>query len=263
VEPVSQNETPSTSRSVERVCAVLSAFTVAAPQLTLGELAQRTELPKPTVHRLAASLVTTGFLRRERGNRYALGEKLSQLGAAARAEFDLTEVCRAALDLLAARTGETVMLAVPDWSALELTVIGSRVSDRMLSVLPLVGRHVAISAGAIGKALLLGLPAEELESALRRATLPAWTTQSRVDPERLLDDLAESRDSGVVVAHGEFAEGVSGVATPVLFEDGWARAAIGITGPSARIDGRLDELGQLLREATVDLQGAPGAVQAA
>jgi DNA-binding IclR family transcriptional regulator len=263
MEPVSENEKHSAGRSVERVCAVLSAFTSAAPHLTLAELAERTGLPKPTAHRLAGSLVATGFLRHERGGRYALGAKMSELGAVVRTEIDLTERCRPVLDLLAERTGETVMLAVPDWEAMELTVIGSRVSTQMLSVLPLVGRHVAISAGALGKALLLGMPADALEPALRRATLPSWTERSHVDPAQLVAELSAQRDRGYAVAHGEFAAGVSGAAVPVLFEAGYPRAAIGVTGASARIDERLDELGQLLDEHTAHLRTSADTVRPA
>jgi DNA-binding IclR family transcriptional regulator len=259
---VSPGETQSSGRSVERVCGMLTAFTAASPQLSLGELAQRTGLPKPTVHRLAGSLVASGFLRHEPGGRYALGVKLSELGAVVRAELDLAEVCRPVLDGLAARTDETVMLAIPDWEALELTVVGSRVSGQMLSLLPLVGRHFAISAGAIGKALLLGLSQEELECALQRAALPAWTERSVIDRAALLDEVSQQRRVGFAVAHGEFADGVSGAATPVLYEDGRPRAAIGVAGPSFRVDDRLDGLGEMLLELTASLR-SPGVVRPA
>jgi DNA-binding IclR family transcriptional regulator len=49
-------------RTVERACAVLSAFSVAEPSLSLRELAARVGLPKATVHRLAGSLVASGTL---------------------------------------------------------------------------------------------------------------------------------------------------------------------------------------------------------
>jgi DNA-binding IclR family transcriptional regulator len=260
MESVSHDETHPPGRSVERVCAVLSAFTSASPHLTLAELSARTGLPKPTAHRLAGSLIATGFLRHERGGRYALGAKMSELGAVVRTERDLTELCRPVLDALAADAGETVMLAVPDWGALELTVIGSRVSPQMLSVMPLVGRHMSISAGALGKALLIGVPVDELEAALRRVTLPSWTDRSIVDPDALLDELSQWRDRGYVIAHGEFADGVSGAAVPILSENGYPRASIGITGPSFRIDERLDELGQLLCEHTANLRPSGHAV---
>jgi DNA-binding IclR family transcriptional regulator len=252
MESVSSAETH--SRSVDRVCAVLGAFTVAAPQLSLAELVERTDLPKATVHRLAGSLVATGFLRHERGGRYALGTKLSELGAVARAEMDIAEVCRPVLDTVAQRSDETVMVAIPDWEALELTVIGSRVSHQMLSVMPLVGRHFAISAGAIGKALLLGLSEDELASALARATLPAWTERSRIDREALLQELSQRRSRGFAVAHGEFADGVSGAAVPILWDDGRPRATIGIAGPSFRVDDQLDRFGEMLLELTADLR---------
>jgi DNA-binding IclR family transcriptional regulator len=252
MKPVSSAETH--SRSVDRVCAVLGAFTVAAPQLSLGELSDRTDLPKATVHRLAGSLVATGFLRHEHGGRYALGTKLSELGAVARTEMDIVEVCRPVLDAVAERSDETVMVAIPDWDALELTVIGSRVSRQMLSVMPLVGRHFAISAGAIGKALLLGLAEDELESALARATLPAWTEHSLVDRAELLAEISERRAAGYAVAHSEFADGVSGAAVPVLRHAGRPRATIGVAGPSFRVDDQLDRFGTMLLELTTDLR---------
>src|SRR6202012_1484553 len=112
-----------------RVCAVLGAFTVAAPQLTLGELTTRTGLPKATVHRLAGSLVAHGFLPHEHGGQGTLRAKLSEPRRGARAEPDVPEAGRPVLDAIAARATETVMLAFPDWDAPDLTVIGSRVSD--------------------------------------------------------------------------------------------------------------------------------------
>jgi IclR family transcriptional regulator, acetate operon repressor len=262
MESVSHDGTHGASRSVDRVCAVLGAFTVAAPQLTLGELTARTGLPKPTVHRLAGSLVANGFLRHEHGGRYALGTRLSELGGVARAELDVAESCRPVLDAVAAQVNETVMLAIPDWDALELTVISSRVSDQLLPVMPLVGRHFAISAGAIGKALLLGLSEEELVPALSRASLPAWTERSLVEPEALLADLSECRKRGFAVAHGEFADGVTGVAVPVLWEGGRPRATVGVSGPSFRLDDRLDRLGEMLLELTANLRLPADAVPA-
>jgi DNA-binding IclR family transcriptional regulator len=75
-----------------------------------------------------------------------------------------------------------------------------------------------------------------------------------VDPGALLDELLQRRGQGYVVAHGEFADGVSGAAVPVLSHDGYPRASIGITGPSFRIDERLDELGRLLCQHTANLR---------
>ena len=255
MEHVPLTETPrgTTSRSVHRVCAVLAAFT-ASPDLSLAELTARTRLPKPTVHRLVGSLVATGFLRHTDDGRYALGAVVGELSAMVRKQVDLTEACTPALDVLAERTGETVMLASVDWSALEMTVIGTRVSQHTLSVVPPVGGHFPLSSGAIGKALLMGLEPAKAECVLSRIELPALTDHSCTSPPELERLLARQRARGFMISEEEFADGVSGVAVPVLVEDGWPRGSIGITGPVLRVKGQLEELGQALVQVTSGLR---------
>jgi len=235
------------------VCAVLGEFT-AAPDLSLAQLTARTGLPKPTVHRLASSLVATGFLRHTDDGRYALGAVVGELSAMVRKQVDLSEACTPALDALAEQTGETVMLAAADWHTLELTVIGTRVSQQTLSVVPPVGAHVPISAGAIGKALLMGLEPQQAECVLSRIELPALTAHSCIDHAELTRALARQRAAGFVTASEEFADGVSGVAVPVLVEDGRPRGSIGITAPAFRVSGRLEELGRTLVDLTAGLR---------
>src|ERR1022692_790360 len=148
---VSSEETSAhATRTVERACAVLSAFSSTEPRLSLGELAARAGLPKATVHRLAGSLVATGFMEHRDDGRYTLGLRLSELGALARADLDVVTVCSSVLDALAAATRETVLLASADWEALELTIVGARVSPQPLSVIPTTGRRLTIPPGWLG-----------------------------------------------------------------------------------------------------------------
>jgi len=89
---------------------VLSAFSLTEPRLSLGELAARVGLPKATVHRLAGSLIATGFLEHGDDGRYSLGLKVSELGALARSDLDVVGVCSPALDALAANTMDEFVL---------------------------------------------------------------------------------------------------------------------------------------------------------
>lgn len=243
-----------TTRTVERACAVLSTFCVTEPRLSLGELAARVGLPKATVHRLAGSLVATGFLEHRDDGRYSLGLKVSELGALARSDLDVVSVCSPALDALAAATRETVLLGAVDWDTLELTVVGSRVSPQQLSVVPMTGRRLTIPPGCLGKALLLGLPAAEAEGVLARLPLPALTGKTHTDRAQLADEIARARIVGFAEAEGEYLDGVSGMGVPVVFEAGWPRAAIGVVGPSSRIGGELERIGRLALELTAALR---------
>ena len=247
---------PSTTRAVERVCAVLSAFTPGAEQLTLAELALRTGLPKATVYRLASSLTSTGFLSHRDDGRYTLGLKLSDLGAVARARVDVVEACSPVLDALAIEAGETVLLCSADWDQLELTIVSTRVSRQVLSVTPAVGRRMKIAPGVIGKALLMGLPDDERASVLARLPLEAITERTCTDRAMLAGELRQRRPIGYVKDEGEFVDGVSGVAVPVLFDRDRPRAAIGVVGPTFRVGGELERLGRLLLEASSALRPA-------
>jgi DNA-binding IclR family transcriptional regulator len=246
-----------TTRTVERACAVLSAFSEAEPRLGLGELSTRVGLPKATVHRLAGELVANGFLEHRDDGRYAPGLKLSELGALARSELDIVHACAPAMDTLADATHETVLLAVVDWEALELTTVATRVSPHTLSVVPVTGQRQMIPPGAPGKALLLGLPPEEADRVLERLAFPSLTTKSHTDRAQLLREVAASRSIGFAVAEEEYVDGVSGVAVPVMFDGGRPRATIGVVGPTLRMAGQLESIGQLALEATATLRPAP------
>jgi DNA-binding IclR family transcriptional regulator len=242
---------------VERACAVLSAFSEAQPRLGLGELATRVGLPKATVHRLAGELVANGFLEHRDDGRYSLGLKLSELGALARSELDVVHACAPAMDALADATRETVLLGVVDWDALELTTVATRVSPQTLSVVPINGQRQVIPPGAPSKALLLGLPPEEAEQVLQRLPLQALTNKSHTDRSELLREIADARSIGFAVAEEEYVDGVSGVAVPVMFEDGRPRATIGVVGPTLRMAGQLARIGELAVELTAALRPAP------
>jgi IclR family transcriptional regulator, acetate operon repressor len=233
---------------------VLSAFSLTEPRLGLGELAARVGLPKATVHRLAGSLVATGFLEHGDDGRYSLGLKVSELGALARSDLDVVSVCSPALDALAAATQETVLVGAADWDTLELTVVAARVSPQQLSVHPMTGQRLTIPPGCLGKALLLGLPVAEAEGVLATLPLPALTSKTHTDRAVLADEIGRARTVGFAIAEEEYLDGVSGIAVPVLFQAGWPRAAIGVVGPSSRIGSQLERIARLALELTAALR---------
>src|SRR6516225_10235690 len=65
--------------STLKAFAVLEVLVRAGRAVTLSELMQATELPKPTLHRTLALFEEAGFLAREPGGRaYIIGERLSR-----------------------------------------------------------------------------------------------------------------------------------------------------------------------------------------
>jgi DNA-binding IclR family transcriptional regulator len=243
------------NRSVERAGRLLSAFTLEQPTLTLTELAKSAELPKATVHRLATALRGSGLLTQAADGSYALGVKLLELGAVVRENLDAVQLCRSAMDQIAAASGETVLLVTADWGTREVLLVARRNSPHPLAVgSPVVRPQPIPPGGALGKALLAGLPPEEVDGVVEALTLVARTPKTPTERRLLLRHVAQARKAGYASEQNEFIEGVSGVAVPVIFDGGRPLAALGIVGPTSRLRGEIESLGEMLLQMTAPLR---------
>lgn len=241
------------NRSVERACSVLSCFTLSEPRLTLLELARRTGLPKPTVHRLATTLQVAGFMSQAEDGRYGLGFKLLELGAVVRDHLDIVATCAPAMRSVAGATGESVLLGRADWDVNEVVIVQRIDSSHSLSVLSPIGRRSPIPPGCLGKALLMGLDPAQAQATLEQMELVRLTPKTHTDKPALLAELEQARAVGYAVEEDEFLEDVSGVAVPVVFDGGRPLGALAVVGPSTRMHGELVRIGELLRGAAAPL----------
>src|SRR4029079_17219009 len=77
--------------------------------------------------------------------------------------------------------------------------------------------------------------------------LTAQTEATLTDPEELRLDVHHAPRRGWAVTADELEVGLTGVAVPVHGPRGDVVAALGISGPTQRLDGRLAELSERLR----------------
>jgi len=231
-----------TYQSAERVLALLTAFDDARPELGVTEMAALVGVHKSTASRLAAALERAGLLVRS-GRRYRLGAEVIRLGALALRGFDLVAVMQPAMDRLAAQTGETVNLAVPDGPDV-LNVAEVPSSYILSSSGGWIGRRTRPHAVANGKVLMaygaIGVP----------GTLERYTAQTITAPEVLAAELAAVRRRGYAVAAAELEDGLVALASPVFDGTGACVAALSVSGPAYRMKPEtLDELGRLCAAA--------------
>jgi DNA-binding IclR family transcriptional regulator len=126
---------------------------VAQGTIGLTELAERIGLTRSTTHRLAGTLVKHRYLNFTRGSGYSLGPRLLELGHAAGRVLVLSRVARQHLELLAARTGDTVHLGILDGStALYLDKIPG---SRRVEISSRIGERQPLRSTGLGKALIL------------------------------------------------------------------------------------------------------------
>lgn len=229
------------AQAVNRAAGLLSLVIHAPEPVTATELTRTSGLARSTVSRLLMALERNGLLERDPEGAFRGGALFAHYAT----RFDRTEalvtVAQPYLERIAERTGETVNLGVPRGDAV---VHAAQIDSRfVVGATSWMGISVPPHCSALGKALYaagaIPVPAGDLERC---------TERSLVDPEELREDLARARDRGFAVASEEFEEGLDAVAAPVLGADDAVVAAIGVSGPTFRLEGQHDEVGTLVLE---------------
>ncbi len=209
--PAPAREQPGGIQSVTRTLMIFGAFED-AESLTLRDLTARTGLPKPTVFRIAATLVGHDYLARDASGGYCLGPAF--IGAARRVlTRGLNVTARPYLEQLNAKSGHSVNLGVlHNGEILYIDSIDAGYGLRMVSS---VGTREPIHATAIGKAIASLLPDEEIEKILEGQTLARLTPRTITSRLDFRHELEEVRTRGYALDDGECVVGARCVAAPI------------------------------------------------
>jgi DNA-binding IclR family transcriptional regulator len=228
------------TQAVDRAALLLSTVVQAAGPLPFAEIAEECGLPRSTTSRLLTALERTELLERDATGAYVAGP-LFWLYASRHDPWEETvRLGRPILEAVSKETGETVNLGV---------VRG----DRVMHVAQVDSRYhlgtrdwttvdVPPYASALGKVLYA-------YGALPPPPGPAWTplTPATVpDLPALQRELAMVLQRGFATTVDELEVGLTGIAAPVRAHGGNVVAALGLSGPTQRLDRELTALGALL-----------------
>ena len=166
-------------QSVGRVLDLLEIVGEAGGEIGLSELAARSGLPLPSIHRLVRTLVQRGYMRQLANRRYALGARLVPLGQVAGTM--LGAWAQPVLTELVDALGESANLAVLDHDA--VMYIGQVPSRHTMRMFTEPGRRVPAHCTGVGKALLSQLPDDAVRELLARTGMPAATPNTITDPD--------------------------------------------------------------------------------
>jgi DNA-binding IclR family transcriptional regulator len=145
-------------KSVEKAIAILKAFTIERPELSVTELSQELILHKSTVSRLLSTLEEGNLVEQNpETGKYRLGVALIGLGALVIAHTDVREIARSLLRQLAQETQETVNLAVLDGDEV-INIEQMLPETRQVKNIGWVGRRTPLHCVATGKVLLAYQP---------------------------------------------------------------------------------------------------------
>jgi DNA-binding IclR family transcriptional regulator len=205
--------------ALARGLTVLRQVAAANAPLSNRELAELTAIPKPTVSRITATLVSAGFLfRLPDSERFVLTSSVLELSNGFLRNFDIRARARPFLTELAERTSLSVHLAVRD--RLEMVVIDAIKPRSAVLVSRLdIGSRMDMTRTSVGRAYLCALAAPDrhkLLTGLQSAAGDDWAAIG----SRLESAMQETGRRGYAISIGEWYEGLNAIATAFVGPSG-------------------------------------------
>jgi IclR family transcriptional regulator, KDG regulon repressor len=173
-----------------------------------------------------------GYIERDTANRYQLGLKVVQFGAAATQTTNLSQLFHHSARKIVEECGETVQLAILDQA--EVIFIGREDGTHQVQLYSQIGRRLPAHATGLGKSLLAALPDESLDALYTRRYLSSSTPNTITSVDQLRAELNLVRERGYAHDNQEFAVGLECLAAPIYDNTGQAVAAISVSFLSAR-----------------------------
>ena len=240
-------------QSVVRTVEILRALGDAGEDLTLADLAERTGLPRSTIHRIVQTLQGAHFVAKGTGaGGLRLGPEFGRLAVNSRQA--LTPTMRPFLERLAIEISEGTSLTILE--GLNVRFLDQAIVGQGLRAVTLVGTTFPAHCTANGKILLAALPRPVLRAKLPDR-LESRTYHTITDPERLMDELDRGAIEGVAFDREEHGIGISAIAALVV-DDANNHAAISAAMPTANFEGREEYLTEIVRRTAHDASVALG-----
>jgi IclR family pca regulon transcriptional regulator len=224
-------------QSLERGLAVICAFDAEHRRMTVSQVARRAQLDRAAARRFLLTLVQLGYVHHEEGL-FSLRPRVLQLGFAYLSTLSLPEVAQPHMERLVREVNESSSIAVLD--DLDIVYAVRVPTRRIMSVSIAVGTRFPAWVTSMGRVLLAGLPAEELEDRLARIDLRPYTRRTITSLPRLRRELEAVRRQGWAMVDQELEDGLRSVAAPIRDRADAVEAAINVSVHATRMT--LDEL---------------------
>ena len=249
------------TQSIERALTLLreiAAHNRAGSRLL--DLATRTGLQRPTVHRMLKCLAAESMVQQNpETHRYFLGPMVFELGLTAAPRFNLREICHPALTRIAEATNDTVFLT--QRSGLDSVCIDRHEGTFPIKTFTLeIGMRRPLGVGTGSLAILAALQEDQIRQivAANAPRLPEYG----LSQTSLMTQVKNAQRHGYAVREAPTLAGVRSIGQALHNQSGIPFAALSISAISSRMtEKRVGELAALLKSETrmIEKQLAAGA----
>lgn len=232
---------------LSKACDIIEIVGRSPGSVGLAVLGERTGIPRATLYRILAALISRGLLRADPATQtYTLGFSFLDLAQNAWSSSDLASIAAVELRRLRDLTGETAYLAVREGH--HVLALGRFESPHPQRSSARVGALKPMHCTSQGKAILAHLEEGQLSLALQEERV-AFTPKTICDADQLRAHLEIVRGRGYALDDEEIVLGTRCVGAAILDREGRPIAAISVAGPTFRITPtRAEQIGQELVE---------------
>ncbi len=224
------------TQAVDRAAHLAALVVRADAAVTFSDLCAETGYARSTTSRLLAALERSGLLGRDTAGAWLPGQLFAQYAARRSDDEELARMALPVMEELGDLTGETINVGVVHGGA--VVHIAQVASTYILASRDWLGVEVPAHLSALGKVMyahhVLALPEGPLEQPTRAALGSVRALRAQ---------LPGIRSNGYATTVDELEVGLTGIAAPVIVE-GECVAALGLSGPTARLQDRMSVLGQ-------------------
>jgi IclR family transcriptional regulator, pca regulon regulatory protein len=238
------------SEALARGLSVIGAFDEQRRQMTLSDVARAVDLPRATVRRSLATLVSLGDLEAD-GRLFRLTPRILKLAIAYLSSDPVPSILQPVCERLCRQVGASCSVAVRDGE--EAVMIARAVPARPASVGLGVGYRLPVFCSALGRVLASAMPDVELDAFLAQLKPIRFTRQTVVAKPEIRRLILDARKKGYSLADQEAEIGIRSIAVPLVRFDGRVVAALNIGVQPEQVSGKAmitDYLPLLLKEAT-------------
>lgn len=227
----SNSDTPNST--LLRGIAIMSAVANAPQPLSISDLVNILELPKPTVHRIASQLEEENYLQRNPSDkRFEVGSKLKELSTDILSNASTGAPRRAILEALSNEIGETCNCTMLDGNR---TVYFDRVECNWPIKINLhPGSRLPLHATASGKLFLAYMKKNSRKRILEAAPLASSTKHTITSDKALNEQLKEIKKHEIAYDNEEFIDGMIAIAVPVFDHKKQICFTVAVHAPTTR-----------------------------
>lgn len=211
---------------------VIEAFGPENPRMTVTEMATATGLTRAAARRFLLTLTTQGYARTE-GKQFELTPKVLSLGYAYLSSKPFWDIAQPHLEDLSVSVHESCSISVLDGE--DIIYVARVPANRIMSVSLGIGVRLPAYCTSMGRVLLSGLTAHELEAYLETAVFAPLTERTQTRPERLREIIDRVKRDGYAIVDQELEDGLRSTAVPLHNRQGRIIAATNISGHTSRV----------------------------